>query len=176
MDNTIYFHAKRVNARYLALVEAAKDEYQDEETRAEAYDMIAAWPKTHTFCFHNDEKALRVTWAKVFTGDKWEDVKGDAFSKKEGVRISSTKMARFVEKPPRTQVILNSADSIKPVLFDHLPACVADTLPWYLQRAARYFKVNDSKDVVIEGSVEVDDLFDVPRKRVAILSTVGKLK
>lgn len=174
----IYLHAKRVNARFLALITVAKDEEEGQELRDEAHDMIAAWPKTHTFCVKNDEDAVRVTWAKCF--------KDDTFSKKEGKKVSSEKMDRLIANPPRTILTLDLYNDslkedygegyeeagLKTFLFDHLPACVADTLPWYLSRAVAYYKIDENKKVIIEGSTAKEDwsMYPEQRKRVAIIS------
>lgn len=180
----IYFHAKRVSARFLALVEIAKDETEEDSVRQEAYEMIANWPKTHTFCIKNDEDAVRVTWSKVFTGDC--DTPADSFSKKEGKKVASEKMERLIVNPPRTLLSLEAYNeqqkkewgedtedlSLKGFLFEHLPACVADTLPWYLGRAIRYFKIDDNKKVIIEGSSEKETVFhsiSEQRKRIGLV-------
>ena len=183
----IYFHAKRVNARFLALVECAKDEYEDKDLRDEARYMIANWPKTHTFCIKNDANTVRVTWAKVFKGDS--DTAADTFSRKEGKKIAQQKMDRLISNPPRNMLTLDRYNSqlkiaaevdgdehkdanTKEFMFDHLPACVADTLPWYLGRALTYFKIDDNKVIIIEGSTAKEDhpTWKEARKRVLLIS------
>jgi len=168
----IYFHAKKVNASYLALIRTAKDEEEDQDLRNEAYDKIAAWPKTHTFCFDNTDDGLRVTWAKVYDGDEWEE-KGDIFSKKEGKRVSSTKMVRLISKPPRTVKSFSYYDGkFKAFIFEYLPACVANTLPWFVDKAKRYYKIDDmSKLVVVEASRGIDDFSD-RKARMAISAPI----
>jgi len=188
----IYLHAKRVNATFLALVKCAKDESEDQDIRDEAYDRIARWPKTHTFCIKNDADAIRVTWAKVFSGDR--DVNGDIFSKKEGKRISEQKMARLILKPSRTKISLDEANamlkrecevdeedyipmSVRQFLFKYLPACVADTLPWYLQRAVAYYKIENNKKLIIEASSEKEEYhsWKESRKRISIETTTNEV-
>lgn len=184
MDPT-YFHAKRVNASFLKLVEIAKDEKIEPIDREIAREMIRRWERTHTFCFKNDDDALRVTWAKVydskvsvFTGKGFETIKPDVFSKKEGKRISLAKMERFRDNPPRTVIAVGavSDQGLKRELFTHLPSCVANTLPWHVERAMRYFKINHNKRVIVEATAPIEsDFVDDPRKRAALVSYIDDL-
>ncbi len=172
----IYFHAKRANVRFFSLVAIATNENEDADLREEAYDMISRWPKTHTFCFHNEKDTLRVTWAKVFTGD-FDNIHADIFSKKTGKSVSLTKMMRLVEHPPRTSVEKGNI-RIRPFLFKYLPACVADTFPWYLDRALQYYKVDYNKEIIIEGSSlkENSSTYPEQRTRVAVVCYSNDIK
>ena len=161
----IYLHAKKINAKFISLVNLAKDESEDKELRNEAKDIISRWPKTHTFCIKNEENAILITWSKI--------AMDDTFSKKVGKTIALEKMERLINNPPRTILSYESYSDkvigLKRVLHDSLPAAVASTFPWYLSRAVKYFKVDSFKKVIIEGSKEKNC---EQRKRIALKMTV----
>lgn len=169
----MFLHAKRVTNSFRRLVEISKNENEDVDLREEADEIISSWPKCGTFCIKNTEDALLVTWSKVSDDD--------TFSRSEGKKIAGNKMTRLVENPPRTLITLDEyieseiecyGDSVNPgiksFLFDHLPACMADTLPWYFNRAIRYYKINDNKKVIIEGSTQKCRFSTYPEQRTRV--------
>lgn len=176
----IFFHAKRLTKKMLNLVSTSKDMTLNIEERAEATAKLARIPRTHTLCIRNDNDALRVTWAKVYNGNYFETISSDTFSKAKGREISKEKMERLLKTPPRKTVTFKNYSDDRKIathrgfLFNYLPACVADTFPWYIDRAIRYFKIDNSKKIIVEASEYAG--YDKARIRVALEVTSKTLK
>lgn len=151
--NPICFHAKKVNKRFMALVDFIKSDQVDQDLALEAKEILANQPKTHTFCIKNEKDCMLVTWSKV-----WKAV--DTFSKKEGNEVAINKMMVLSIKYDDNKKyatehnnIEEKISAIKKLLYDHLPAAVASTVPWYIKRAINYYQINENKEVIIEGSI-----------------------
>lgn len=122
--------------------------------------------RTHTLCVSCSNLKMYVTWSKLFKGNIFDNVKPDIYCRKTGRDLVLEKMDRFLTTPPRRIIDytesynensdLNNYISLRKFIFSHIPAVVADTLPWYLSCASRYFKLKDCI-VQVEG---YDDTFN----------------
>ena len=117
--------------------------------------------RTHTLCVRAvpSKNKLLITWAKPWKGG-WvlqgiSDifVKADSYSRKDGVRISSLKMDRLEQCPPRNVVSIKGVIP-KKELYSRLPACVVDSLSWYISSAVRYFSISDGELALTTISIE----------------------
>lgn len=93
---------------------------------------------THTLVFHRDGNDMLMSYSRAHPGL-------DAFSKKEGRRIAEDRMGklkfRLSDEKYKNRII---AELIADDVFAVMPEAVAETVPHYLGKAMRYFKVDDT--------------------------------